>query len=103
MWWHFFEKLHWNLCIVAAGSCLGSAECLALYSRGADAVVPTSCILSEDEESARIDISPRLVRKGFLKKKWPGPSQFREVLAALEVRDHGLMWLSLGPSYKIML
>ncbi|XP_075530893.1 lysosomal-trafficking regulator mauve isoform X1 [Dermacentor variabilis] len=84
----------WSLgnLLLFRGSCLGSAECLALYSRGADAVVPTSCILSEDEESARIDISPRLVRKGFLKKKWPGPSQFREVLAVLE--DEIMAWFS---------
>ncbi|KAH8030312.1 hypothetical protein HPB51_006744 [Rhipicephalus microplus] len=83
----------WSLgnLLLFRGSCLGSAECLALYLRGADAVVPTSCLLSEDEDSARVNISPGLVRKGSL-RRWLGPGQLRGVLATLE--DEIMVWFS---------
>ncbi|XP_077530506.1 lysosomal-trafficking regulator mauve isoform X1 [Haemaphysalis longicornis] len=84
----------WDLgnLLLFRGSCLGSAECLALYSRGADAAAPTSFLLCEDQESTRLDISPGLVRKGSLKKKWPLASQFHELLFALE--DDLMLWFS---------
>ncbi|KAK8783119.1 hypothetical protein V5799_015550 [Amblyomma americanum] len=84
----------WSLgnLLLFRGSCLGSAECLALYSRGADAAAPTTCLLGEDEESARVDISPGLVRKGSLKKKWLASGQVREVMATLE--GELMLWFS---------